>query len=166
MTPMQDNDSLGMWIDRTSRMVGYREEALDFLERAGSQLPVFESDLGIVCRLWAVADEYDEIICRALTEFDSAVFDTAGELDITRGAETRPTSENEPQVVFLCTWSVIRPEGQSVSCILCGEQLTGALSMEIRDHHDFSRPVPFPIESPTVLYRTLSDSFFGLAGEP
>lgn len=165
MTPMQDNESLETWVDRTVRMVGYREEALDFLKRAGGQLPVFKSDLGIVCRLWAIADEYDEIICRALTEFDSAVFDTAGELDITRGAETRPTSENEPQVVFLCTWSIIRPGGLGVSCILYGEQLTGAIGMEVRDHHGVNRPVPFPISSLTELYMTLSDNFFALSAE-
>ena len=65
MTPRLDNSSLGRWVDRTSRMVGYRDEALDFLERAGRQLPVFESDIGLVCRLWSVADEHDELVCRA-----------------------------------------------------------------------------------------------------
>ena len=163
MIPKQDSDSLGAWIVRTNRMVGYREEALDFLERAGSQLPVFESDVGLVCRLWVVADEHDELICRALTEFDSAVFDVAGELDVTRGAEMRPDPENGSHAVFLCSWSVIRPDRQSVSCILYGEQLTGAIGLEIRDHHGFSRSVPFPITNSTELYATLSDSFFGLA---
>ena len=165
MTPRLDNSSLGRWVDRTSRMVGYRDEALDFLERAGRQLPVFESDIGLVCRLWSVADEHDELVCRALTEFDSAVFESAGELDITRGAETRTTSDNEPQVVFLCTWSIVRPEGQDVSCILYGEQMTGAIGMEIRDHRAAGRPVDFPVSSPTDLYMALSDTFFALAAE-
>ena len=166
MTHIEDSPSLGLWVDRTSRMVGYRDEALDFLERAGGQLPVFESDIGIVCRLWAVADEHDEILCRALTEFDAVLFESAGELDITRGVETRPTSENESRVVFLCTWSVVRPESLSVSCVLYGEQLTGAIGLEIRDYRGASHPAPFPISDPTELYKTLSDSFFELAIGP
>ena len=163
MTPAQDNASLEMWIDRTARMVGYRDEALDFLERAANQVPVFESDVGLVCQLWAVADQHDEIMCRAITEFDSTLFDSPGELDITRGVETRAISENESQVMFLCTWSVTRPEQQSVSCILYGEQSTGTLGLEVRDHYGVSQPAPFPIADPTELYKILSDSFFGLA---
>ncbi len=163
MTPAEQSAELETWVDRTRRMVGYREEALDFLGRAGGQLPVFESDIGIVCRLWAIADEYDEIICRALTEFDTAVFDTAGELDITRGAETRTTSDNQPQVMFLCTWSLVRPGGQSVSCILYAEQLTGAIGLEVQDSSGVSHRLPFPLGEPSALYEALSDGFFGLA---
>ena len=163
MTPIEQSAELETWVDRTRRMVGYREEALDFLKRAGGQLPVFESDIGIVCRLWAVADEHDELICRALTEFDAAVFDTAGELDITRGAETRPSSANEPQVAFLCTWSVVRPEGLGVSCVLYVEQMTGAIGLEVQDSRGVSHPLPFPLGEPSALYEALSDGFFGLA---
>lgn len=163
MTPEQEKSSLGMWVDRTSRMVSYREEALDFLARAGRQVPVFESDLGLVCRLWSVADEHDELLCRALTEFDSSVFEDAGELDITRGAETRATPDNEAQAVFLCTWATVRPDGQSVSCILFAEQVTGAVGMAVRDHRGADHPLDFPVSNPTDLYKTLSDVFFALA---
>ena len=114
-------------------MVGYRDEALDFLARASDQVPVFEADVGLVCRLWAVADEHDEIMCRALTEFDSALFENAGELDITRGVETRPTPEDESHLAFLCTWAIARPEGERVSCVLYGEQMSGAVGLEVQD---------------------------------
>lgn len=163
MTPLQDNAALRTWVDRTRRMVGYRDEALDFLRRAGSQVPVFESDVELVCRLWAIADEHDEIICRALTEFDAALFDPVGELDITRGVETRPISGDESSVIFLCTWSVMRPGGISVSCVLYGEQMTGAVGLEVRDDGGSSHPLPFPIAEPSDLYEALSDSFFVLA---
>ena len=143
-------------------MVGYRDEALDFLVRASQQVPVFESDVGLVCRLWAVADEHDEILCRALTEFDSALFESPGELDITRGVETRPVSEDESHVVFLCTWAVARPEQERVSCVLYGEQLTGAVGTEIQDSRGVSHPISFPIIL-SDLYEALSDSFFRLA---
>ncbi len=165
MTRTQDNPELDRWTDRARRMVGYRDEALDFLGRAGEQVPVFESDVGLVCHLWAVADEHDEVMCQALSEFDSALFDTAGELDITRGVETGPTSETESRVMFLCTWSVVRPGRNSVACILYGEQMTGAVGLEVRDSHGVSHPLPFPLDDPNALYEALSDAFFGLAAK-
>jgi hypothetical protein len=163
MTSAGQSAELETWVDRTRRMVGYRDEALAFLGRASEQVPVFESDVGLVCRLWAVADEHDEILCRALTEFDSALFESPGELDITRGVETLPVSEDESGAVFLCTWSIVRPEQDRVSCVLYGEQLTGSIGLEVRDSRGSSYPLPFPITDSSDLYKTLSDSFFGLA---
>lgn len=152
-----------MWVNRTRRMVGYLDEALAFLGRAGGQVPVLESDIGLVCRLWAVADEHDEIMCRALTSFDSDLFETPGELDITRGVETRPMAEQESGIIFLCTWSMVRPEQDRVSCVLYAEQLTGSIGLEMRDSGGSSRPLPFPITDSSDVYKTLSDSFFRLA---
>ena len=163
MTTAQDRAALELWVNRTRRMVGYLDEALDFLGRAGDQFPVLDSDVGLVCRLWSVADEHDEIICRALTSFDSDLFETAGELDITRGVEARPTPEQESRLIFLCTWSIARPEQARVSCVLYAEQFTGSISLEVRDSGDSSYPLPFPITDSSDLYRILSDSFFGLA---
>ena len=155
--------SLETWVDRTRRMVGYRDEALDFLRRASARVPVFESDVALVCRLWAVADEHDEIICRALTEFDSALFETAGELDITSGVETRPVSEDESGVAFLCTWAIARPEGERVNCVLYGDQATGSVGLEVLDSRGVSYPLPFPLAEPSALYEALSEAFFALA---
>ena len=162
MTPEQDNPELNRWVERARSMVGYRDEALDFIGRAGEQVPVFESDVGLVCHLWAVADEYDEIMCRALTAFDSALFDTEGELDITRGVETRPASETESSVIFICTWAIAPPGRKGVGCILYGEQMSGAVGLEVRDSHGASYPLPFPLDNPSALYEALSDAFFGL----
>ena len=102
-------------------------------------------------------------MCRALTEFDSALFETAGELDITRGVETRPTPEDESRVAFLCTWAIARPEQARVSCVLYGDQVTGAIGIEVQDSHGVSYPLPFPLGDPSALYEALSDAFFGLA---
>lgn len=163
VTSAGQSAELGMWVDRTRRMVDYLDEALAFLGRAGNQFPVLESDVGLVCRLWAVADEHDEILCRALTEFDSALFASPGELDITRGVETRPTPEQESHIIFLCTWSIVRPEQDRVSCVLYAEQLTGSIGLEVRDSGGSGYPLPFPITDSSDLYKTLSDTFFGLA---
>ncbi len=160
---MERNGNLKEWIDRTRRMIGYRDEALDFLRRASNMTPVFESDVGLVCRLWAIADELDEVICNALTEFESALFESAGELDITRGVETRPAPENDSRVVFLCAWSAARSERLSVSCALYAEQLSGEIGLEVRDSGGASRAIPYPLSDTSALYETLSDSFFHLA---
>ncbi|MXX53187.1 MAG: hypothetical protein F4Z35_04415 [Dehalococcoidia bacterium] len=146
MTSVDQSAELETWVNRTRRMVGYLDEALAFLGRAGGQFPVLESDIGLVCRLWAVADEHDEIMCRALTSFDSDLFEIPGELDITRGIETRPTAEQD-----------------CVSCVLYAEQLTGSIGLEVRDSGGSSRPLPFPITDSSDVYKTLSDSFFRLA---
>ena len=163
MAGNRDEANLRAWIDRTRRMVGYRDEALDFLRRAAAQLPVLESDVGLVCRLWAVADELDETICGALTEFDSVLFESACELDITRGVETNPASENDSRVMYLCAWSAARPDGRRVSCALYGDQLSGEICLEARGSDGTSRAIPYPISDMSELYETLSDSFFNLA---
>ena len=163
MTSVDQSAELETWVNRTRRMVDYLDEALAFLGRAGNQFPVLESDVELVCFLWAVADEHDEIMCRALTSFDSGLFEAAGELDITRGVETRPAPEQESHIIFLCTWSMVRPEQDWVSCVLYSEQLTGSVGLEVRDSRGSSHPLPFPITDSSDLYKTLSDSFFRLA---
>ena len=163
MITERDETSLEAWIDRARRMVDYRDEAADFLRRALSHLPVFESDIGLVCRLWARADELDEVICGALTEFDSALFEFAGELDITRGVETSPVSESDSQLAFLCRWSMIRPERTSVSCVLRCDRQSGVVSLEVCDRNEISRPIPYPIADPSDLYESLSECFFDLS---
>ena len=165
MTSEESDQELKTWVDRTRRMAEYQDEALDFLRRAGEQVPVLESDLGIVCHLWALADEHDQIMCRALTEFDSALFETDGELDVTRGVEIRPAPDSESQVLFLCTWSIARGGQRRISCVLYGEQFTGVVGLEIQDSGGVGRPLPFPLRESSALYEALSDAFFRLAAK-
>ena len=144
-------------------MAAYRDEALDFLERAAAQLPVVRSDVGAVCRLWAVADECDEMMFEALTLFDAALFETMGELDITRGVEAPSAQDAESRVAYTCAWSIERPSGERISCVLSAERVGGALSLEIRDARGAATPLPFPLEYPSDLYEALADSFFRMA---
>lgn len=144
-------------------MAAYRDEALDFLERAAAQLPVGRSDMGAVCRLWAVADEYDEMMCEALTRFDAALFKSKGELDITRGVEAPSAEDAESRAVYTCAWSIERPEGERISCVLSAERVGGALGLEIRDARGTATPLPFPLKYPSDLYEALADAFFRVA---
>ena len=149
-------------------MAGYRDEAADFLRRAASTLPALESDLELVCRLWAAADELDALVCDALTAFDDALFDAPGELDTTRGAEPAPPDAQAPyageSLAYTCDWTIVRPESRRTSVALSADQLSGRLSLEVRDPTGRTQPIPFPLADPSQLYETLALAFFVLSG--
>ena len=171
---MTTNDSLDNWIDRTRRMAEYRDEAFDFLRRASAAgLPAVESDVELVCRLWATADERDVLICDALTKFDEALFDSPGELEITRGAEPRP-SLNAPDVpggddrlLYVCAWTLSRPDddgnGRAVSVVLAADRLAGGLSFEVLGPTGVAEPVRYlDDDNAESLYEALSSAFFSM----
>ena len=183
MVSMADNDTLTQWVDRTRRMAEYRDEAFDFLRRAAaSGLPSVESDVELVCRLWATADERDVLICDALTKFDEALFDTRGELEITRGAEPRPAPNDDERLLYVCAWTLSRPDapdapdadngGRSVSVALTADRLTGRMTFEVVDVLGVSAPIPPPDDHAADghgadgLYEALSSAFFTMRALP
>ena len=155
--------SLDSWIDRTRRMIGYKPEARDFVSRAGERFPTLESDAGAVCLLWALADEQDEAICRALTKYDLDLFGTAGELDVTRGAEARPGPGGEETIAYICGWEIRRPDDRWVSVVLLIEQVSQVLTMEVRDSSGATRPLGFPVQERSGLHEALSGAFFTIS---
>ena len=173
---MTANDSLDRWIDRTRRMAEYGDEAFDFLRRASAAgLPAVESDVELVCRLWATADERDVLICDALTKFDEALFDSPGALDITRGAEPRPSQNDENRLLYVCAWTLSRPiddansddGARAVSVVLSADRLAGGLSFEVVDPLGMATPVPYPDDDDAdSLYAALSSAFFSMRSPP
>ncbi len=159
---MRNNTGIEPWLDRVRRMAEYRAEAADFLQRASSILPTAEADLELVCRLWSIADEYDTFICEALQKFDGTVFGTPGELDITRGAEPVTTPGGDDALLYLCTWTLARPDSQSTSVVLAADQLSERLDFEVRDSTGTVRSIGFPIGEDERLYDALTSSFFAL----
>ena len=164
MTHDSSNSEIKTWVGRARRMVEYREEATDFLRRVSSMLPVVESDVELVCRLWTAADEYDVSICEALERFDRALFDVPGHLDITRGAEPTSAGDNGDGLAYLCSWTLVRPEARVMSVVLIADQLTGRFNFEVRDPGGDARAVGFPIGHPSELYEALTYGFFRLQG--
>lgn len=157
--------NIDTWLDRVRRMTEYRVEAADFLHRASSILPTADADLELVCRLWAIADEHDTYICEALQKFDRTVFGTPGELEITRGAEPVVTPGGNDSLLYLCTWTIARPETQSASVVLTADQLSARLEFEVRDSTGIRQAVGFPIGEDESLLEALTSSFFTLYGE-
>lgn len=143
-------------------MTEYRSEAADFIRRAGSALPAADADLELVCRLWTEADEHDTFVCEALQKFDDAVFETKGELEITRGAEPVTTPEGNVMLSYLCTWTLARPDSQSASVVLSADQVSGQLMFEIRDSTGAGHPIDFPVREEGKLYDALTSSFFAM----
>ena len=165
---MTANDTLTQWIDRTRRMAEYRDEAFDFLRRASAAgLTAAEDDVELVCRLWATADERDVLICEALTKFDEALFNAPGELEITRGAEPRPTPNDEDRLLYVCAWTLSRQDGRAVSVALTADRLTGRLSFEVVDPAGAAAPIPYPDDQDANgLYEALSSAFFTMREPP
>lgn len=155
--------SLDTWIDRTRRMIGYEVEARDFVRRAGERFPTLESDAGAVCLLWALADEQDEAICHALTRYDLDLFGTAGELDVTRGAEARTGPGGGETIAYLCRWEIRRPDNRWVSVVLLIEQVSQVLMMEVRDSSGAAYPLRFPVQDTSGLHEALSGAFFTIS---
>ena len=154
--------SIDPWLDRVQRMTEYRSEAADFIQRAGSILPAADADVELVCRLWTIADDHDAHICEALQKFDDAIFRTAGELEITRGAEPVTAPDGNVTLTYLCTWTIARPESQSVSIVLSADQVSGELMFEVRSSTSAGLLIGFPIVEYEKLYEALTSSFFSM----
>ena len=164
VTNDDSRSEINIWLGRARRMVGYREEATDFLRRASSMLPATEADVELVCQLWATADEHDTSICEALQRFDETLFDVPGQLEITRGAEPTLGLDNSEGLAYLCTWALVRPDGLGTSVVLAADQASGRLNFEVRSSDDTDRSIGFPIGNPGDLYEPLTHSFFTLHG--
>ena len=162
MTVDPSDTSINPWLDRVRRMTELRDEAADFIRRAGSLLPAADSDVELVCRLWTIADEHDTFICEAMQKFNDAVFETTGELEITRGAEPITAPEGSVSLSYICTWTLARPDSQSASVVLTADQVTGRLMFEIRDSTGAARDIGFPIDEDESLYEALTSSFFAM----
>ncbi len=166
MGQMGDDDQLSelnSWVHWTRKLVGYRAEAADFLQRARSQLPTHDSDLELLCELWSVADQHDVTICTALTSFDEALRQAPTEIDVTRGVELDAHHEGEMPLIYRCTWALDWPDSSWVSVVLSGRQLSGAIELEVRDSSGATRQVDIPVRNPADLYEAMGRAFFRTA---
>ena len=90
------------WLDEAKKLLEYRREAAEFLERAAQQLPVSPGDAGAVAALWHEAERLDTMVCTLLSEMNAALLEGGGELDTTRGA----SPVDADGVVYECSWTL------------------------------------------------------------
>ena len=113
------------WLDRAKRLVGYHQEALDFIDRVRGQLPVDDSYAVYLSRLWVEADELDQTVCSLLEDVNHHLIEGSGEMDTTRGAAVRPSLLAEETLFFECSWSLTWSNGKSISLGLAIDATTG-----------------------------------------
>ncbi len=135
---MTDSSS---WLDRAKRLLEYRREAAEFLDRVGQQLPVSPSDAASVSLLWAEADELDAMVCGLLNEMNAGLMDGRAELDTTRGAIPAGTDG----VTYECCWALAWSDGLGLSVRLSTDPRYSTLELLVRSARSAEeRPVPYP----------------------
>ena len=135
---MKDSSS---WLDRAKRLLKYRREAVEFLERVSQQLPVSPSDAASVSLLWEAADELDSMVCGLLNEMNSGLMAGRAELDTTRGAVPVGTDG----VAYQCCWTLAWNDGRGLSVKLSTDPRYSTLELLVRAARSAEeRRVPYP----------------------
>lgn len=115
----------GSWLDRAKQLVGYHQEALDFINRVKDQLPALDSNASHLSHLWVEADALDPLVCSLLEDVNEQLVGGTGEMDTTRGAAVRPSLLEEETLFFECAWSLTWGEGKAISLGLAIDASTG-----------------------------------------
>ena len=135
---MTDSSS---WIDRAKRLLKYRREAAEFLERVSGQIPVSPSHAASVSLLWAEADELDAMVCGLLNEMNAGLMAGRAELDTTRGAIPAGTDG----VTYECCWTLAWNDGLGVSVRLSTDPRYSTFELLVRSARSAEeRRVPYP----------------------
>ena len=120
------------WIERAQRLVDYHQEALEFIGRAGQEIPASPTHALSVGRLWLEADGIDDMVCTLLDEMNTGLLGGEGELDTTRGVAVRPSRLGEEGVFYSCSWSLLWGGGKAVSLDLSIEPQSGIFEAQVR----------------------------------
>ena len=93
------------WIERARRMAGYYDEAMDFIRRAQHSHPAIADDVYALVRLWADADQLDELTLPLLERINAELLDGEGALDTTRGVSGY-CADGERRIFYECGWAL------------------------------------------------------------
>lgn len=118
------------WLERAKHLVGYHQEALDFIDRVKDSLPVENSHASHLSRLWVEADGLDQTVCTLLEDVNSYLLDGNGEMDTTRGAAVRPSLLADETLFFECSWLLAWDDGKGVSLALAVDASTGIFEVQ------------------------------------
>ena len=109
----------------------YTHDALEFVNRAATQLPARPSDARAIARLWLEADRLDDMICSLLSEVNTGLIKGVGKFDTTRGMSIRPLGPAEEGIFYDCTWSLVWGEDRGVSVNLAIEPRSSIFEIQI-----------------------------------
>lgn len=102
------------WIERARRMAGYYDEAMDFIRRAAHSHPAIPDDVYALVRLWADADQLDELTLPLLERINAELLGGAGALDTTRGVSGY-RADGERRIFYECGWALEWDDSFAVS---------------------------------------------------
>ncbi len=129
------------WLDRAKRLLKYRREAAEFLERVSSQLPVSPSDAASISLLWDEADELGAMVCGLLNEMNTGLMAGRAELDTTRGAIPVGTDG----VTYQCCWTLAWGEGLGLSVKLSTDPRRSTFELLVLSaRSEEERRIPYP----------------------
>ena len=98
------------WITQTQELLELTKEARPFVERAMESFPkALPTDAVPVARLWQHANIVDGQIYPLLEAMNQHLLEGQGELDLTRGASTRPLMAGvvaDELLFYECTWAL------------------------------------------------------------
>ena len=140
------------WIDRARKLMGYHQEALEFIARAAKQLPAASpADAPGVGRLWLEADLLDHLVCGLLEEINSGLIEGRGELDATRGVAPHPHALDDQGVLYECSWSLLWDESRGVSVKLAIDPRSGEFQAEAGSlNAPATQSLRFPLTQPDL----------------
>ena len=154
------------WTEKAKKLVAYHREAQDFIRRAGDDLPVSLDDAAALGRLWAEADELDELVCTLLDQLNNELLKGEAEFDTTRGAAVRRSRLDDQESLFYdCAWSLTWG-GCSVVVNLSVEAKTSLYEAQVaagsaKEAHPVSHPI-----SETALKAALVSAYVAEATLP
>ena len=148
------------WLDEAKKLLEYRREAAEFLDRAAQQLPVSYGDAGAVAALWHEAERLDTIVCTLLSEMNAALLEDGGELDTTRGA----SPVDADGIVYECSWTLDWSDRQRLSVKLSTEPRHSTFDLAVRAvRASEERRVPYPVTEDSLKH-ALANAYAAEAG--
>ena len=162
---MGDGDGPPRWVERAANLVRYRDEALEFIARAGANLPAETRDMEAVCLLWDEADGLDRTVSDHFTAIIDGLLDGRGQLDVTRGANMTQRFGAEGMLVYQCAWTLAWDDHRRIAVVLAIEPRSGSFDAWVGAAEAEATTLPVPITD-SRLEDALAIAYFRAATSP
>jgi hypothetical protein len=147
------------WLDRAKALVDYHFEAIGFMARASEYFPVTPEDAEAICLLWVDADSLDEKLYGSLEAINEKLLESAGEIDVTRGADVVEGISGDETLVYQCTWSLDWQSKQRLAIVISIEPRSQSLTAMVQSSGCEPDHLSIPIQT-DALQQALSVAYY------
>jgi hypothetical protein len=147
------------WLDRAKALVDYHSEAIGFMSRASEYFPVTPDDAEAICLLWVDADSLDEKLYGSLEAMNKVLLESAGEIDVTRGADLVEGIGGDETLVYQCTWSLDWQSKQRLAIVMSIEPRSQSLTAMVQSSGGEPDHLSTPIQT-DALQQALSVAYY------